>query len=507
MRRRPAVLLLLALVAAAAPGCTFDRGTLSLHLVHSPFTTVCDTCPQEDPLPDPAEAIAAGRTPEVTSLRVRVEGGGIGVIERTFPFSGRGAKAVLPEIEVGRGRVISVEGVGPTGVAFSRGATVPLDIQPGDNSITVYIGRVGRFSSTPGPMRAARAFHSAVVLADGRVLLIGGAAAIDRQHGDPFAVVDALGTAEVLDSTSATFDPTPLDCGVARPRDCLMHPRALATATVVAGGVLVAGGEDADGPLADAELLDPAARLFAPGGNLLGPRSRHAAAPVAVGAALFGGRAAGGLAADVSLFEGGRFRAGPAALGREAAAATLLADGRVLVTGGRDESGEVATAELFDGVAVTAAAPLAHPRAYHTASLLADGRVLILGGLAGGAALDTAEVIDPVAGTATEAEAVLLDRWAHAATTLGDGRILVTGGFGGGTFGGARREVEILDPAHLESSGAPLRGLAVTRMAAMSSGRAGHTASALSNGFVLIAGGVGPDNVALSTAEVLVMER
>jgi hypothetical protein len=497
MRR---LLAITALCLASLAACTFDRGTVSLHLVQSPL-------PQEDPLPDPDEAIAAGRTPDVTSLRLRVEGGGIGVVERSFPFERRGGKAVLPEVAVGAGRVISIEGVGPGGVTFSRGATVPLEIRDGDNSLTVYLGRVGRFSSTPVPLRAARAFHSAVVLGDGRVLLVGGTAAIDRQRGAPFAVTTAVGTAEVLDATSALFDTTPVDCSVARPRDCMMHGRALATATVVPGGVLVAGGEDEAGLRGDAELLDPGARLFAPGGSLPEPLSRHAAAPVANGAALFGGRTATGLAGAVTLFDGGRFQAGPAACPREAAAATVLADGRVLVTGGRDASGELGTAEIFDGAAVTLTGTLAHPRAYHTATLLADGRVLVLGGLSGGLALATAEVFDPATGAASEIDAVLLDRWAHAATRLDDGRVLVTGGFGGGTFGGARREVEILDATHLEAGAGPVRGLAVTRMAALSSGRAGHTATTMSNGFVLVAGGVGPDNQALSAAEVLVLER
>ena len=61
--------------------------------------------------------------------------------------------------------------------------------------------------------------------------------------------------------------------------------------------------------------------------------------------------------------------------------ATLLNDGRVLVTGGFD--GQVtARAELYDPSAgkFISAGTMSTPRAGHTATLLADGRILIAGG-------------------------------------------------------------------------------------------------------------------------------
>jgi hypothetical protein len=500
------VVALVLTLSLCAPGCTLDRGTLTLHLVRSPRI-------EQDPLPDPQPALDQGLAPEVASLRVRVEGDDIGVIEQTFSFTHKGDKAVLPQIEVGSGRVFTVEGLTPEGLTFSRGTTVPLEIQPGDNSLTLFMGRASRFSQTPVPMRTARAFHAAVLLGDGRLVLMGGATSIDREAGSPFVVTGATSTAEVLDSTSVLFDTTPLDCGIALPRDCLMHPRALATATAMPTGVLLAGGEDEAGPLGDAELFDPGARLFSPGGTLVQARSRHVAALLGAGVELIGGRGATGLAGTVERFEGGRFRPGPAALPREAAAATGLADGRILITGGRDEAGEVAVAEILDGESVAQVGSLVRPRAYHTATLLADGRVLLLGGLAQTQGVNTAEVFDPQGGAFTEVDATMLDRWAHTATMLPDGRVLVAGGFGGGVFGVTRREVDLLDPAHLESGEpGPLGGLSVTHIVPLAEGRAGHSATALGNGFVLVAGGLRSTGASLGTqvldsAEVLVLER
>ena len=69
--------------------------------------------------------------------------------------------------------------------------------------------------------------------------------------------------------------------------------------------------------------------------------------------------------------------------GRSKAAATVLLDGDVLITGGAAGNGyPQATAELYNPAAntFTAVGNMTTSRFNHTASLLADGKVLIIGG-------------------------------------------------------------------------------------------------------------------------------
>jgi hypothetical protein len=79
--------------------------------------------------------------------------------------------------------------------------------------------------------------------------------------------------------------------------------------------------------------------------------------------------------------------------------ATLLADGTVLLAGGRTGSGPTDTLELFDpttGSFTPSAFRLPTPRSGQTATLLPDGKVLFLGGTDGTTILDTADLFDPV---------------------------------------------------------------------------------------------------------------
>src|SRR6185436_15754676 len=81
--------------------------------------------------------------------------------------------------------------------------------------------------------------------------------------------------------------------------------------------------------------------------------------------------------------------------------ATSLVDGRVLVVGGANGNGTLASAEIFDPMTATfvPAGSLGTPRVWHTATRLAGGQVLIAGGSdASGAALDTAELFVPSSG-------------------------------------------------------------------------------------------------------------
>jgi hypothetical protein len=90
------------------------------------------------------------------------------------------------------------------------------------------------------------------------------------------------------------------------------------------------------------------------------------------------------------------------AVGRQHHAATLLADGGVLVTGGSNGGTRILDdTEIHDPVtaAWAWAGHLGTPRMFHTGTLLPTGDVLVAGGLsrlgAGLSSLDSAEIFSP----------------------------------------------------------------------------------------------------------------
>ncbi|MCO5170020.1 MAG: kelch motif-containing protein [Planctomycetes bacterium] len=146
----------------------------------------------------------------------------------------------------------------------------------------------------------------------------------------------------------------------------------------------------------------------------------------------------------------GTFSSAPA-LGapRAQQTATTLPDGRVLVTGGTDGNGTYQTSEIFDPVAnawtpldqlapTPADAAMNHngfatARQLHTATLLGNGRVLIAGGLGVEvqnqfAALTTCFLFEPTTNTFTQTGAMPQGRGWHLATLLSNGEVLVAGG-------------------------------------------------------------------------------
>ncbi|HEV3462291.1 MAG TPA: kelch repeat-containing protein [Candidatus Dormibacteraeota bacterium] len=188
--------------------------------------------------------------------------------------------------------------------------------------------------------------------------------------------------------------------------------------------------------------------------------------------------------------------------------ATLLPSGKVLVAGGLGASfpsSSLATAELYDPTtnAWSTAAPMIGARARHTATLLPDGRVLVVGGLSvalreGGlwpSQPTGAEIYDPKANRWTATAPMALYRLDQTATLLSDGRVLVAGGQDGLI---SFDSVEIYDTRQDRWQAA----------APMVTGRSGHAAALLANGDVLVAGGtystVVPSNASapLSSAEI-----
>jgi N-acetylneuraminic acid mutarotase len=77
--------------------------------------------------------------------------------------------------------------------------------------------------------------------------------------------------------------------------------------------------------------------------------------------------------------------------------ASVLTNGKVLVTGGQNSGGYLNSAELYDpstGV-WTVTGNMNYTRGWHRASVLTNGKVLVTGGDNGGGALNSAELYQP----------------------------------------------------------------------------------------------------------------
>src|SRR5262245_6388002 len=88
---------------------------------------------------------------------------------------------------------------------------------------------------------------------------------------------------------------------------------------------------------------------------------------------------------------------------------------------------------------------LNNARYLHTATLLADGKVLVAGGRIPDASLTSAELYDPATGKWTPTASLTTGRYLHAETLLPDRRVMVTGG--NSLAVGILASCEIYDPA------------------------------------------------------------
>lgn len=228
------------------------------------------------------------------------------------------------------------------------------------------------------------------------------------------------------------------------------------------------------------------AASWVPAGTLFEPRSGHSATLLSNGAVLF----AGGTR-DERFLATTEWRDSATNLWslapsmnivRSEHAAATLDDGRLLVLGGTNQAGAaLSSTEIFDASTQTWSVGTNMPtkRAQHTATNTSDG-ILVVGGVnAAGEPLATASIYDPAAETWTDAEPMKIARRGHSATQLRDGSILV--------IGGSNAAGEVLASVEILQGGAG--GWQWHEVASLHHARQGHSATLLNDCSVLVVGG------------------
>ncbi len=237
----------------------------------------------------------------------------------------------------------------------------------------------GEFTRIDSEISIGVAMHTATLLPDGRVLIVGGTDG-----------VDALAQMAVFDPSTNEF--TTLD-------QELPHPRYGHQAVLDGETVYIIGGFDGTRTLKYIAAIDTT---------------------------------------DFTVrdLDGSIGEAEDMLTARVNHTASLLATGKWLVVGGTfgtlANAEPVALSEIFEPLAdnpFVYSGELATARSGHTAVVLEDGSVLIAGGIGADLnILDSAELYDPTSGEFAATGHMRLSRTVHAASLLPDGRVLVTGG-------------------------------------------------------------------------------
>jgi hypothetical protein len=242
--------------------------------------------------------------------------------------------------------------------------------------------------------------------------------------------------------------------GTVSPATPMLQPRSGHTATLLPDGkVLIAGGMRGNQQFyKSAELYDPTTGRFQATGEMSIGRVGQIAVLLRSGKVLIAGGWVGNGGTDTAeLYDPaiGKFTSiSKMTVRRGRPSATLLANGDVLLAGGEKEENEsLASAEIFHekSLSFEPAGSMHHARVSHTATLLNDGRVLITGGYAGSVS-SSAELYDPKAGTFAETGTLGIARCKHTAGLLPDGRVLVAGGSDSRGWDSNLNSAEIYDP-------------------------------------------------------------
>jgi N-acetylneuraminic acid mutarotase len=166
---------------------------------------------------------------------------------------------------------------------------------------------------------------------------------------------------------------------------------------------------------------------------------------------------------------------------RGAPTAVVLTDGTVLVVGGASN----AASDLYNPTtnSWTTVGPMSTPRNFQAGTLLANGSVLVAGGQdENGNTLASAEIYNPTTQTWTLTGSMTTPRYLHSASLLANGDVLVAGGWPSTCCSGSET------PLASSELWNPTTGT-WTAIGNMANPHADQTATVLSSGNVLIAGG------------------
>lgn len=310
-------------------------------------------------------------------------------------------------------------------------------------------------------MSSPRWGHTATLLDDGRVLIVGGKT---KAYGE-------VASAEIFDSSTNTWSLA------ASPSE----PRGEGQNTILLGGnVLLFGGTDTN----VAELYDPTSDNWTVTGDMVAPRSWAPATLLSDGRVLVAGGedfSKGGRtmldSSEIYDPSTGEWSSTGMMASIHAGHSEVFIDGKVLIVG--QFNGEIYDPGT-DTWSVTA--ETVEERALgSTATLLNNGKILVTGGefqqegwggLSGGAIakLQGTEIYDPDSGTWVASAPMTEGRKYHSAILTGDGKVIVVGSM----------QIETYDPAQ--------NGWSLSGNMRVDRGEL-YTATLLNDGRVLIVGG------------------
>jgi PKD repeat protein/N-acetylneuraminic acid mutarotase len=429
----------------------------------------------------------------------------------------------------------------PNGKVLVTGGFITDHTQGSTATAELYDPQTGTWTAT-GSMTTARALHSATLLPNGMVLVVGGRAAtwvgwwdktlktaelynpatgtwtatssmgwMRENHTAtllPNGKVAILGGLIEYSTGGGTLD-THINGSVTNPVAEVYDPATAtwttiqstapfageqATTLLPSGQLLISGGNPKLGNVNEVSkallAFDLQIGTWTQAANVGQARSYNASTLLPDGTVLTsGGLGTGGISINKSETYNPATNTWTASLdlgtARSCHTQTLLPNGKVLVAGGTAvNSSGLASAELYNPVnrAWSATGSMAQAHTCHQATLLPNGKVMVTGG-------GSVELYDFTTGTWSSTGALATARNWHSATLLSNGKVLVAGGYN--TSGTPIASAELWDPA---------TGV-WTSAGTLTTARALHTATVTADGTVVFAGGVGTSGAAVASIE------